>query len=93
MSEVSKDSRAKWANLTAPDASTTTSSTLSDNRSNSAPTMLFAWKSRLVAGSFCIKLQIAAQAHVLSAYSADLSYEHSDQHRLKYCQYPDNPPC
>lgn len=57
----------------APDASTTTSSTSSVNRSINSPTTFLLWNMRLVAGSFWIKLQIAAQAHVRSAYSGDLS--------------------
>ena len=55
----------------APEASTTTSSTLSDNRSIKAPTTFLAWNNRRVAGSFWTKLQMAAHAHVLSAYSAE----------------------
>ena len=60
--------------LNAPLASTTTSSTESLNRSINSPTTFLLWNSRRVAGSFWIKLQIAEQAHVRSAYSPDLSY-------------------
>jgi hypothetical protein len=65
-----------WCNTDrkAPEASTTTSSTLSDSRSINSPTTFLLWNSLLVAGSFWIRLHTAAQAHVRSAYSGDLSW-------------------
>lgn len=52
-----------------PAASITTSSSLSDKRVMSLPTMFFPWSNRLVDGSFWIRLDTATQAHLRSAGS------------------------
>jgi hypothetical protein len=55
--------------LKAPQASTTTSSTLSNNRLMSAPTTFFPCNRRLVEGSLLMRLLTAAQAHARSVAS------------------------
>ena len=68
-------SEASFTHLSAPEASTTTSSTPSDNRSINAPTTLFPWNILRVAASPWTRLEMAAHAQVRSEYSGADNYE------------------
>lgn len=58
----------------APAASTTTSSSVSDSRVINAPTIFLPWSKRRVDGSFCMRFETAAHAHLRSAASGASIY-------------------